>query len=87
MSEPKHRWQVWRGSELSGSSNVRDSFRWRWHARLVAWCRTRAGWATYFVRDRDAVDVFDLLADLKGLSAEGIRALDPPSVRDRAPVG
>lgn len=50
----RHRWQVWRGSELSASFDRRNSFRFRWRARLSAWLRTRAGWSTYFVRDRDA---------------------------------
>ena len=50
--EPKgKRWEVWRGSPLSASHHVRDRFRWRWMARLSAWSRTRAGWATYEVRD------------------------------------
>lgn len=48
------RYEVWRGSPESAEHNVRDSFHWRWRARLSAWLRTRAGWAQYEVRDRRA---------------------------------
>lgn len=43
------KYEVWRKETTRGGweHSRRDTYRWRWLARFVAWQRTKAGWTNY----------------------------------------